>query len=555
MPTPLRRAASTAGAALLAVALAATTGCSADGGSSTDTSGGKPVNGGSLTFAVSSEPSCLDPHISPTDASAVILRGVFDSLVSEDAAGAVHPWLAKSWKISPDGLNYDFTLRDDVLFHDGTTLDAAAVKANFDQITAPATKSAYAASLFGPSYKGTTVTGKDTVRVSFSHPFSPFLQAVSTTYLGIESPKALKAGSSALCASGTHSVGSGPFVAASRTVGRQIVFHRNAAYKWGPQDGGYNGPAHLDSLTIRFLTDDTTRLGTLTSGQIDAAVVPVIAATQVRSDPRLRLLSHQSPGAVYSLQLNTTRAPLNDQLVRTALLHALDVDSLVKAIYLGVYQRAWSPLSPSTPNAYDASLKDTWAYDPKQAGTLLDQAGWTGRDKQGYRTKDGKRLTLSWPILAANVTRDQRGALADGMKSQAKAVGIELKQVVVDSGGYFKAAYSADYDVLDLSWSRGDGDILRGLYFGGANLEKGGQNASRIDDPQVDSWLLAASATTDPAQRKAAYAKVQHWVIDHAVTIPLYVGTYLLGTSKSVQGVAFDVSGWPLFARAWTTGR
>ncbi|WP_037915099.1 ABC transporter substrate-binding protein [Actinacidiphila yeochonensis] len=557
MPTPLRRAATAAGAALLAVVLSATAGCTATSstaGTAADTSA-EPVDGGNATYAINVEPSCLDPHVSPADATAVIQRGVFDSLVEEDAKGIPHPWLARSWKIGDGGRTYDFTLRDDVSFHDGTHLDAAAVKANFDHITAPATKSQYAASLFGPDYKGTTVTGRYTLRVSFGSPFSPFLQGVSTTYLGIESPKALAAGQSALCAAGTHSVGTGPFKETSRTVGRQLVLSRNPAYRWGPQDGGPTGPAHLSTLTIRFLTDDTTRVGTLTSGQIDAAVLPVTAAASVRANPQLQLLSHQAPGEVYSFQLNTVRGPLEDQRVRLALLHSLDIGGLVKAVYLGVYQRAWSPLSPSTPNSYDAALENTWTYDPKQAGSLLDQAGWTGRDAQGYRTKDGRRLTLVWPTVAAASVRDERGALADGFQAQAKAVGIQLKQVVTDEGTYYKDAYTSDYDILDVSWARGDGDILRGFYLGGANPEHGGQNAARTDDPQVNSWLLAAASTTDPAQRRADYAKVQQWVIDHAVTVPVYVGSYLVGASKSLHGITFDVSGWPLFARAWTTRR
>ncbi|WP_169739810.1 ABC transporter substrate-binding protein [Actinospica robiniae] len=489
--------------------------------------------------------------MSPADVTAVIQRGVYDSLVYQDSSGAFHPWLATSWKVSKDGKTYTFQLRHDVKFTDGTAFDAQAVKANFDSINAPATKSEYASALFGQYYQGTKVDDAYTVEVDFSRAFTPFLQAVSTTYLGIASPASLTHDASHLCAGGSYSVGSGPFVESARVPGQSVSFTRNPAYKWGPQGVGNSGPAYLSGYTIDFLPDDSTRVGSLTSGQVDAATVPVTAVKTVKADTQLTYVAHQSPGIVYSLQLNQAHAPLNDERVRQAVLDAADVPTLIKSVYFGLYQPAWSVLSPSTPGGtYDSTLANSWGNDPAKAIELLEQASYTGVDAQGYRTKDGKRLTLRW-IYIAESQSDQRDTLGQALVAQFKKVGIDLERDTVAEGAYFTDIEKSDYDVLDLSWARGDADILRGFYHSASAAVQGSEDASNTRDPQVDAWLDDADGNVSPAQSAADYRDVQNWTIQHAVVLPLYVTEYQLGVSTKVHGLRYDVSGGPEFYTAW----
>ncbi|WP_283214947.1 ABC transporter substrate-binding protein, partial [Methylobacterium trifolii] len=97
----------------------------------------EPRSGGSITWGVTTEPSCFDPHRSSQQAAFFVARNYIDSLVGKRADGSFAPWLASAWTISPDGTDYTFTLREDVVFHDGERFDAAAVKANFDFVKNP----------------------------------------------------------------------------------------------------------------------------------------------------------------------------------------------------------------------------------------------------------------------------------------------------------------------------------------------------------------------------------------------------------------------------------
>lgn len=110
-----------------------------------------------VTVGIPTSPTSLDPNVASSSDDALIIRQVFDSLVSQDDDHQFQPWLAESWEISDDGLTYTFHLKDGVKFHDGTDFNADAVKFNIDRILDPETKSRYAAALLGPTIGATVV--------------------------------------------------------------------------------------------------------------------------------------------------------------------------------------------------------------------------------------------------------------------------------------------------------------------------------------------------------------------------------------------------------------
>ncbi|MFE0465204.1 ABC transporter substrate-binding protein [Kitasatospora sp. NPDC058965] len=542
-PRPAPAVAAVAAAVLLLAA------CGAGGAGTASDAAGKPVSGGSLTYATDVEPISFDIHVSQQDITGAIQRNVFDSLVHQDATGVFQPWLATSWELSADKKSYTFHLREGVKFTDGTPFDAEAVKVNFDRIVAKDTKSQYAASLLGP-YTGTEVIDPHTVKVNFSEPFVPFLQAASTPYLGFYSPKTIKENGPRLGAGGPADVGTGPFVFTSYTKGQSVVLTRNPDYDWAPE-GDHQGPAYLDKLTIRFLTEDSVRIGALNSGQLQVAdPVPPADVKTVQADPRLKTLSTDAPGANYALVLNTSKAPLDDLKVRQAVQRGIDLDTDVKSVYFGVYKRAWSPIAPTTPD-YDKALEGSWPYDPAAANKALDDAGWTGRDGDGYRTKNGQRLTLEWPLPPQEYVREQRDTLGQAIQADLKKIGIEVTRPRQDIGTYIANVYGGKEHIADYSWARFDPDVLR-LYFNSASQPaKGGQNATFYQDAQLDEWTNTGKGTLDGTVRQDVYEKTQQRAVDLALIVPLYVRTDTVGYSSQVHGLKADPNTWLDFHDTW----
>ncbi|PPK66180.1 ABC transporter substrate-binding protein [Actinokineospora auranticolor] len=510
---------------------------------------GAGAGGDRLVFATGQTPQCLDPQVSPQDIVATIDRNIFDSLVVFTRDGRFEPWLATRWDISADGLRYTFHLRPGVRFHDGTPLDAAAVAATLDHAVAPETKSQYAAGLID-AYDRSEVVGPTEIRIHLKRPSAPFLQALSTAYLGIQSPKSLRENKGALCG---KPVGSGPFSFRRWSKNSAIELDRNPDYDWGPSTAAHTGPALVPGLTIRLISENASRFGALTSGQVDVIdQVPPANVPSLKRFDALRYSRAESPGIVSAVMFNPVRGVLADEQVRRAVLRAIDVDGLVRSVHFGQFDRAWSPLGPTTPG-YARGLEGTWPHDPAAAGALLDAAGWTGRDARGYRTRDGVRLVLRWPYAATY--QSSMVTTAQGVQAELKKVGIQLDYTGVDTGTFGELLETGDLDMFATSFIRADPDILNFFLESGKTRDNGGGNVFAQRHPELDRLLLAGHTELDPLARADLYAASQRYVVDHALILPLWVPAALVGYTDRVRGLASDPVGFPLFYDVDLRGR
>lgn len=487
----------------------------------------------------------MDIHSSAFQITATVMRNTVDSLVYQTPDGDIVPWLATSWEISPDGLHYTFELRDDVTFQDGEPFDAVAVKANFDHVVAPETASADAASLIGYAaeggyYENTEVVDDFTVRVNFTKPYAPFLQAISTAKLGFYSPAVLETKAAQLAAGGPGiSVGTGPYTMTEYVPNQKIVFTANPDYNWAPEGSEHEGPATINTLVFRILTESSVRTGALTSGEVQIAG-SIAANTVSQIGDGFTIEKIPSPGLPYSLFINQKHGVFADLAVRQAFAAAINMDVDVESVYQGQSERAWSILTPATPNAYDANLENSLAYDPEKANDLLDKAGWTGEDADGYRTKGGKRLSVNW--IAWTPVSDANASFAVAVQADLKQIGFEVIRDDYEVAKYYELYEQRDFDLSDWSFPSVDADVLRAHLY-----SNGYKNGSSLSDPTVDALLDEAVATTDPAEREKLYQQLQQWNAKNLAMIPVLVPSSTTAYSTSVTGLVFDLYGQPLF--------
>jgi peptide/nickel transport system substrate-binding protein len=148
--------------------------------------------------------------------------------------------------------------------------------------------------------------------------------------------------------------------------------------------------------------------------------------------------------------------------------------------------------------------------------------------------------------------RDQRETFGQGIQAEAKKAGIDVQFAAGDPGSLNTALSTGkNLDVFAMSFVRAEPDILRYFFASDQRVTQGGANVFQVADSQLDKWFSQATADEDPASRAKYFAQVQQYLNEHALALPTYVPTYLLGASKSLRGIRFEPQAYPLFYDSW----
>ncbi|MEV6924830.1 ABC transporter substrate-binding protein [Dactylosporangium sp. NPDC051485] len=510
---------------------------SACGGTAAD-AGDQPRQGGTLVYATGDdEPTCLDPQKGGNVAQALLGTQHLQTLFYQNSSGEILPWLATSWKQAADGLSWTIEIRENVKFSDGTALDADAVKANLDRIASPQTLS-NTGRLALAKVASVEVTGPHTVRVDLKQPDGALLESLAQVWLPIESPTAFARGLDTNC---LHPVGTGPYMVESWTKQDSVTLVRNPFFTTPPPDVAHTGPAYLDKIVWRFVPDGTSRFAALQSGQVHVIdVVEPQNAVAAKGNPTLRTLIAPRPGEPVELELNTGRAPFDDIRVRQAFFASIDVAGALRSVYLGTVPQSTSLLSSATRFNVPAPRH---AYDPAAAAALLDQAGWAGRDADGYRVRDGKRLSV---VLPYSRFIPLENGFYEQLQATAKKTGFEVKLQPLETAKWWIANNTWAYDAIPVYYTKNSPDVLRITYTTAALAEStpGSYHANTVHlkSADLDRLLEEASQTSDDARRGSLYQQAQELLGAGSYTLPIYDQQTRLAHQTKVRGLRLQPS-------------
>jgi len=453
-----------------------------------------------LTVGLDADPPRLDPSLSSALVDRQVLNQIFDKLVDVDQNLKVVPMLARSWKVTNGGLTYTFSLRPGVKFHDGTPLDAGAVKSSLERhmtLEGSARKSELR------SVKAVRVVNPTTVQITLSRPYGPLLAVLADRSGMIVNPKAAqKAGQDF----GNEPVGSGPFVFVSRKRQDNITLSANKAY-WG-------GAPKIDRLIYRPFPDGDVRYANLLSGAVQV-INPIDPKdiSKLRQNARFDVLNFPGLG-FQGIYLNVTRPPFNNKAVRQALAALIDREAVDKVVFYNTVSPATGPFAPGSP-VYAASAAPR--PDVALARRRLQEAGKTN-------------LTFTLLTTPGSVTT-QLAQLYQAMFAQA---GINAKIEQVEFGTLLDRSDKKDFDALILGWSGRpdpDGNIYEFFVTGGTN------NNSGYSNKKVDDLLNRARAQETMAARKATYNVALNIIRNDLPYIFVYHPRNVIGMAKSVSGL------------------
>jgi peptide/nickel transport system substrate-binding protein len=232
--------------------------------------------------------------------------------------------------------------------------------------------------------------------------------------------------------------------------------------------------------------------------------------------------------------------------MRLALRLSLDLDTIVRVVYMGNIKRAWSLLSPTMLGSGERELAQSWHYDPERAAELLSARGWVTKPGGGPRVKDGKPLTLR--LIDSQGNREKRLDIMHLARAQLALNGIALVVDTQPAGVYLEKLNKNDYDITASASFHADPDILRQSYDRSARTVQSGM---RVDDGELTALLREAARAESDKQRAALYVQAQRRVIDKTYQIPIYVLRYNLALAQRAHGVKLDAHGFPEFHDAW----
>ncbi|MCH4159899.1 MAG: ABC transporter substrate-binding protein [Bifidobacterium sp.] len=367
----------------------------------------------SVTVGLKLAPTNLDiRNESGSALDQVLIGNVYQGLVARSSENKVVPAIASSWSKSDDGLTYTFKLNTDMNFSNGDVLDAKDVVWSIQELVDKQYTDADVLS----TMKSITATDDNTVVITLNKPYSALLWALSGR-AGLVFDK------DATYDAKTQAIGSGPFLLSSFRQGDSITLTANAKY-WG------SAKAKTQEIVIRYFADDNAAVNALKSGdvQVLAPITENLASTFSNNDDYVVKAGDDTDKFV--LAFNSTGASTSDKRVRQAIRYAINNEELIAA--RGGSDAALGGPIPSLDPGYE-DLTDLYPYNPTKAKSLLAEAGYT--------TANPLKLRFEY----ANIYGTEIG---DQLKSQLKAVGIDLQVNVVEFSAWLQDVYTnKDYDL------------------------------------------------------------------------------------------------------------
>lgn len=438
---------------------------------------------------------------------------VFETLYSSSPVdGSYGPGLADYWEISPDGLVYTFHLNQDATWHDGTPFTSADVQLSFDAQATPETGSAYTGS-FTETVASYQAVDDYTFEMTLNAPLAPVV-AIGNSYCPImpahiwqDVPFAEWAqdpGSNGTDPS--RVIGTGPFMFGEWVQGESLTLNKNENY--------YLGAPNIDQIVFRVYPDVSSAVEALRAGEIDAFEnVDPADVESLEGEPDLTVAIYDTLSfSFYGYNLDPEKTPLFQQReVRQALFYALDRQSIVDNIQLGMAEVAHGTQPVLSPAYAPDQINTIYNYDPDKANQLLDEAGWTlGED--GVRVNaDGLRLAFEVMYSAGSPATDQMVAY---IQDAWRAIGVEMTPNAVDFSTVLVPTITETYDyeiaLLGFNWDiTGDQRAMFATESYGP-----GFNFMRYSNPEYDELSEQANVELDEERRRELLIQASNIVND-----------------------------------------
>jgi len=437
--------------------------------------------------------------------------GIYETLTKLDHNMVLQPWLATSWE-PVDKETWRFDIREGVTFHDGTPLTAESVAFSLESLIQEK------GPRFNPraqpllNIKEIEVVDRYTLQITTHEPFAPLIYDLSDPLFAIVSPKTEE---------GKIPAGTGPFRFVDQKVGEYVRVEKFADY--------WDGAAKLEKVTFRLIPDAMVRAMALETGEIDVAVaITAVDAIRLKETGGIKV----STGEIHRtdfIKINCQREPLNDARVRRAISYGIDREGIVNAVLEGI---GGTPAATIFPPVLPWANRDLGVvYDPSKARRLLEEAGLTDTDGDGFVEHNGRPFKLRF---LAPTHRPEFGPIAEIMADKLPRIGIQVEIIALELGAARKLVKAGDFDLFITSWGTapaGDPAYIMEMLVS----TTGEHNYGKFSCQDLDKLLTEGERTFELPTRVAVYNEIQRILREESPLIFLYHRVDMLGMRTTVQ--------------------
>jgi len=474
----------------------------------------EPNYDGEITVGTDQNPTTMDPALYQDLASSQVMRNVFETLVTYDAAvKEIKPLIAESWKVSDDLKVWTFKIKKGVhfqkgKFQNGREVTAEDVKYSFErEINISPMVRLY-------MVDKVEVIDKYTVKITLKYPFAPFLTVLTDIGAAIVPKEETEGWGEEFT---LHPIGTGPFKLVEWVKDDHMTFVRNEDY-WGKEK------PYLKKVTYKFIPNKSVLAVALMSGEVDiASDILDQDIPKVKKTPNVDAV--MVPGVnVYAVYMNSMKGPTTNKKVREAIFRAVNTDQIIKVLFPnGSGVRAYGPIPPGS-WAYNSDIKKLYpAYNPDKAKQLLKEAGYDKLSLTIYTPEDPNR---------------RKAAII--MQSMLKKIGIDLKVQSLEWGSFVAITSKGDADMYTIGWTWYPDPEYFIFYMFHSSRKGTYGNGGGYKNPKVDELISKGESTANKQERIEYYQEAEKLIMQDMVYIPLYHKMVVMGVNKKVKG--FTVS-------------
>ncbi len=444
------------------------------------------------------------------------LNQMYETLTWVDDDGTIVPVLAESWESSEDGKEYTLNIRKGVKFHNGEELkasDVAFVLTNAAQ--SPALKSNLGA------FKSAEAVDDYTVKLVLEAPFAPLIPFLAN--IKIFNQKFYEEHGGDIR---TVECGTGPYKLVDVDMDTEMNLTAFEDY--------WQGPAAIKDIKFTVITDDTTAAVAYMAGEVDFISTSASQYLEISAQPDLYSFTAIPTKHTALIYFNTEREPFNNKLVRKALQHAVDRDTMIQVAFEGFAVPAYLQGDESC-FGVDYSKVVQYDYDLDKAKELLAEAGYpNGLDLGTMVTNSGSYFEKCAVVFQSSLAE----------------IGCTMDIVAMENTSMTAMTLAGDYDMMTGGQSFSTDFAYAAKQYCSEYI--GSNNYSRLRNDRVDELFKLAEVETDQEKRKELYGEAIEIITDEATMIPMFHKKLLFAWTKGMNCVVHPDSYVPYFVYDWS---